>query len=178
MKKHLRLLFSLAVPALVLILAACGTTQSGTDNTYTGSSYAASPTTTSSTPAASPTTAAAGGAVIKTESVNGKTALTDSKGFTLYYFTPDNTATTSQCTGSCAAAWPPLLSPNGAPTSAANLPGKLATQSNANGVQVTYNGHLLYTFASDTAAGQTNGEGVGGKWHVATTDLQATTLGS
>ncbi len=42
----------------------------------------------------------------------------------------------------------------------------------ANGNQGEYNGHPLYTFASDTAPGQTNGEGVGGIWFVATPGLK------
>jgi predicted lipoprotein with Yx(FWY)xxD motif len=66
--------------------------------------------------------------------------------------------------------WPPLLSPGGAPTSTASLPGTLAVISDANGMQVTYNGHPLYTFASDTSAGSTSGEGVN-NFHVATTTL-------
>lgn len=181
MKKHLRLLFSLAVPALVLILAACGATQSGTGNTYTGSSYAASPTATTSSSAATPTTAATGAATIKTASVmvNGTatTVLTDARGWTLYYFVPDNTTTTSQCTGACATAWPPVTSST-VPTNAA-LSGQFALQQNANGSQVTYNGHPLYTYAADGGPGMATGEGAnGGKWHVATPDLKPTTLGS
>jgi preprotein translocase SecF subunit len=42
--------------------------------------------------------------------------------------------------------------------------------SDANGKQVTYNGHPLYTFASDTSAGKTSGEGVN-NFHVAATTL-------
>ena len=106
-----------------------------------------------------------------TATVNGQsvTILTDSAGKTLYYFKPD-TATTSNCTGSCASIWPPLLSPGGTPTSTTNLPGKLAVISDANGMQVTYNGHPLYTFASDTAPGMTSGEGVN-NFFVATANL-------
>jgi hypothetical protein len=44
---------------------------------------------------------------------------------------------------------------------------------NANGSQVEYQGHPLYTYVSDTAPGQTNGENVEGIWFVATTDLTA-----
>ena len=34
--------------------------------------------------------------------------------------------------------------------------------------QVTYNGHPLYYFASDTAAGDAKGNGYGGIWFIAT----------
>ena len=115
------------------------------------------------------------GALIKTATatVQGKsvTILTDASGKTLYYFTPD-TAAASSCTGSCAQTWPPLLATSATPTSATTLPGKLTVVSSGNGNQVEYNGHLLYTFSGDTAPGQTNGEGLFGKWFVATTDLQ------
>jgi predicted lipoprotein with Yx(FWY)xxD motif len=36
------------------------------------------------------------------------------------------------------------------------------------GEQVTYNGALLYYFAGETAAGDANGDCVGGVWHIAT----------
>ena len=31
---------------------------------------------------------------------------------------------------------------------------------------MTFYGHPLYFFAGDTAAGQSNGQGLGGKWYV------------
>jgi hypothetical protein len=43
---------------------------------------------------------------------------------------------------------------------------------------VEYQGHPLYTYASDTAPGQTNGENVEGVWFVATTDLTAAAGGN
>ncbi len=161
--KHIRLPFFLIVPVFILILAACGANNTASTST---------PTTTYPTP--SPTTAP--GATVQTESVTvgGKTvtALANEKGWTLYYFTPD-TATTSACTTApCTTNWPAFIS-NGTPTSASKITGTFGTQTNANGSQGTFNGHPLYTYAKDTAAGQTNGEGVGGKWHVATTDLAA-----
>jgi serine/threonine protein kinase len=98
------------------------------------------------------------------------TLLTTAEGRALYYFVYD-TATTSVCTKAlCTTAWPPYLS-DSIPTSTTPLSGTLGVQTNANGSQVTYNGHPLYTYAKDTAAGQTYGDGVGGKWFVATTDL-------
>jgi len=38
---------------------------------------------------------------------------------------------------------------------------------------VQYNGHLLYTYSGDTAAGETTGEGLFGKWFVCTPGLTA-----
>jgi predicted lipoprotein with Yx(FWY)xxD motif len=151
------LVFTLAIAGITL--AGCGASGGG----LYGNSPAATNTSGGSSGAASVGTA--------TATVNGQsvTILTNSAGMTLYYYMPD-TATTSACTGGCASAWPPLLSPGGAPTSASNLPGTLGVISDANGRQVTYNGHPLYTFGSDTSAGMTSGEGVN-NFHVATTTL-------
>src|SRR5581483_365653 len=158
-------LSSFVVVLLVALLAACGNSNS----TTTGSNPPAS------TPTAAPTTPAAAAPVVMTASatVNGKsvTILTDTKGMTLYYFTKD-TATSTACTGGCAQNWPPLLfSGSGSPTSSSTLPGTLSLVTTSNGQQVAYQGHMLYTFAGDSAAGQVNGEGKGGVWFVATTDL-------
>src|SRR5262249_59210591 len=95
--------------------------------------------------------------------------LTNSEGRTLYYRTTD-TPSASTCTGGCAGPWPPLLT-SGSPVAAASLPGTLGSLSDANGTQVTYNGHLLYAYAGDSKPGDTNGEGIGGVWFVATPAL-------
>ena len=108
-----------------------------------------------------------------TASVKGasKTILTNTQGLTLYYRTTDNPPS-KVCSGACAGAWPPLLfTGSGSPNSSTQLLGKLTAAVDANGNQIEYNGHPLYTFASDTAPGQTNGEGVGGIWFVATPAL-------
>jgi predicted lipoprotein with Yx(FWY)xxD motif len=135
-------------------------------------------TTTSSTSATSTPT---GTALIHTATVtvNGKpeTVLTNAAGFTLYYFKPD-TPTKIACTGHCAQVWPPLLAPSGVPTSSPALPGKLSVLNGPNGRQVLYNGHPLYHYSHDSAPGQANGEGLFGKWFVATPDLGASTSGS
>ena len=148
---------------LAMVVAACGgSTSTGSTNT--------------NTPVPTATATSSSSALIKTATatIQGKseTILTNANGKTLYYFTPD-TATTSACTSACAQNWPPLLATgSGTPTSATTLSGKLSTQTTSNGKQVEYNGHLLYTFASDTAPGQTNGQGLFGKWFVATPDLK------
>ncbi len=100
-----------------------------------------------------------------------KQILTNAKGMTLYYFSGD-TATTSGCTGGCGSVWPALLSTS-APTLAAMIPGKLTLVKTDNGSQVAYNGHLLYTYSRDQAPGDTNGNGIAGKWFAATVDLKA-----
>jgi predicted lipoprotein with Yx(FWY)xxD motif len=108
-----------------------------------------------------------------TATVNGKseTILTTAQGRTLYYRTSDVPPSTV-CSGGCAGAWPPLVvSGSGTPTSATSLPGKLIIVSDANGTQVEYNGHPLYTYSGDTGPGQTTGEGVGGIWHICTPSL-------
>ncbi len=73
----------------------------------------------------------------------------------LYFYRPD-TATKSFVTGGLARLWPPLTS--AAPT-AAGASGKVTVVSDANGQQVAYNGHLLYTFTSDHP-GQVTGQGL------------------
>ena len=93
------------------------------------------------------------------------------KGLTLYYRTSDVPPSTV-CSGGCAGAWPPLVvSGSGTPTSATSLSGKLTIVADANGNQVAYNGHPLYTYSGDTDPGQTSGEGFGGVWHVVTPGL-------
>jgi predicted lipoprotein with Yx(FWY)xxD motif len=163
-------LLKLFVPlALVALLAtACGSS--------TPPATASGNTPTATTAPASTPTSATSGALIATASatVQGKTVtiLTNAQGMTLYY--RSNDTTTSVCSGGCAQAWPPLLSTgSGAPTSSSTLPGTLSVATNANGSQVEYQGHPLYTYVSDTAPGQTNGENVEGIWFVATTDLAA-----
>src|SRR5712691_12514887 len=148
-----------SILSMMLIVVACGSSNS------TSSSSGTTPTTapTSSTP------------ILKTASatVNGKseTILTNAQGMTLYYFTPD-TATKAACTGTCAGIWPPLLfTGTGSPTSATPLSGTLSVVTDANGHQVEYNGHPLYTYSKDTTPDQTNGEGFKGKWFVATPTL-------
>lgn len=147
--------------ALVLLASACG----GTTNT--GS--------TPSTPTVTQTPTSSSAITIRTAQVtmNGKatTLLTDAQGKVLYYFTPD-TATKLACTGGCAKAWPPLvLTGSTTPTSSPSLPGTLSVLNGANGNQVEYGGYLLYTYSGDTAPGQTKGQGLFGKWFIATPDM-------
>jgi len=67
-----------------------------------------------------------------------------------------------------------MLSPAGTPASDPALPGRLTVLNGANGNQVLYNGHPLYSYAKDGDVGDAYGQGVGGKWFVATPELAAT----
>jgi predicted lipoprotein with Yx(FWY)xxD motif len=84
-----------------------------------------------------------------------ETILVNAHGLPLYFYRPD-TAAKSFVTGGLARLWPPLTS--AAPT-AAGARGKVTVVKDANGQQVAYNGHLLYTFISDHP-GQVTGQGV------------------
>jgi predicted lipoprotein with Yx(FWY)xxD motif len=93
--------------------------------------------------------------------------LTNSAGMTLYTFDRD-TPGVSNCSGGCAATWPPLLLPEGDPIALPDLTGALGVITRADGGrQVTYNDQPLYLYARDQKPGDTTGEGVGGIWHVA-----------
>ncbi len=184
-KAPVRAWFSLLALVALVLLAACGS------STSTGST--AAPNATSNTSAGSTPTSSSGrygngygnggttptvsssGALIQTATatVSGtsETILTNAQGRTLYHRTTDMPPTTV-CSGGCASVWPPLLvSGSNTPTSSTSLPGKLSVQADANGSQVEYNGHPLYTFSGDTAPGQTTGEGFAGIWHVVTPSL-------
>ena len=147
-----RLRIVLALPAAAVAaaaLAACS------------SSPSSSGTSTSSPAAAAPGT-------VQTAKIGGVTVLTSSKGFTLYTFAPD-TSTTSKCTGTCAANWPPVHGP----VTAAGVKGAFGTIKRSDGsTQATFDGHPLYTFTGDTAPGQAKGNGLngaGGLWYEITT---------
>lgn len=101
--------------------------------------------------------------------LNGKQVhvLTTNKGFMLYYYKKD-TMLTSSCTGTCAQNWPPLLAPQGMMTinSSIMLPKPLSVHKTANGNQVFYDGHALYTYAGDMQPGQFSGRAMGNVWYL------------
>jgi predicted lipoprotein with Yx(FWY)xxD motif len=142
--------------ALALTVAACASSSS--------SSTSSSPAAGASSPAASAQATSSGGGTISVRTINGTQVLTNSKGFTLYWFALD-TSTTSKCTGSCATYWPPVTGPV---TAGSGVTGTLGTITRPDGTtQATYDGHPLYTYAGDSV-GQAKGNGLnlsGGVWH-------------
>lgn len=121
-----------------------------------------------------------GTAVNSTTNSKYGTILVTSSGMTLYMNTGD-TPTSTVCTSAsgCTPIWPPLTT-TGSPTAGNGVTASmLASFTRPDGShQVTYNGHPLYTFAKDTAAGQVTGEGInhfGGIWYVVGTSGAAVT---
>src|SRR5207244_13203824 len=94
------------------------------------------------------------GTALETRTIGRMTVLTNAKGFTLYSFAPDTSAS-SKCYGSCAVYWPPVT---GTTAAGPGLPGKVTTITRTDGSrQLTYNGHPLYTYIGDSAPGQARG---------------------
>jgi predicted lipoprotein with Yx(FWY)xxD motif len=164
-------MFSLAALAVVgaLVLAACGgsgSSSSGSSSSSSTPSYGAAKPSTSNT---SNSSGAASTVSTKTSSLG--TFLVDGNGRTLYLWDAD-LGSKSTCTGACAQAWPPLTTTGTPKASGAVKASLLGTTKRADGSRgVTYAGHPLYTFAGDTQAGQTTGEGsngFGAPWWVVT----------
>lgn len=149
-------------------LAACGGTSSSANTPAGGASSSSAPTA-SPSPAGPPT--------VSTGGTSLGTVLVDDHGLTLYFFLPEKGGVVA-CTGGCASTWPALKASGTASTSAA-VTGTLGTVALSDGsTQVTYNGWPLHTYAGDGASGQTNGQGVAGKWFAATPGLTASGPGA
>jgi len=105
------------------------------------------------------------------ESADHGSILVDANGMALYAFMADTqNGDTSTCgdDDGCATEWPPLVS-DGDPVAGEGVDASLlGTITRDDGtMQVTYNGWPLYLFEEDTAAGDTNGQGIdefGGLW--------------
>jgi predicted lipoprotein with Yx(FWY)xxD motif len=141
--------------AMVLGIVGSGLVARAQDATPVGSPEAAP----GSTPIASSST------IMTRDDPKLGTILTDSDGRTLYRFT-DDIGSQSTCVDKCAQNWPPFTTPD-TPSLASGIPGSIGLTTRPDGVkQVMYDGHPLYYFAKDTKPGDTNGQGIGGKWFV------------
>ena len=146
------LILSAVLPVSVLVVAGCGSSNSSSGST-SASATTPAPTSRSAT------------VDLRTTSLGR--VLVDSSGRTLYLFEKDK-GPRSTCAGACASAWPPVTT-TGAPTAGTGVAlAKLKTTRRPGGEQVLYAGHPLYTYAGDSAPGQTNGEGLdqfGAEWY-------------
>src|ERR1700726_11423 len=153
--------------AVVLTATALAVTACGTGSAGAGGAYGTPTESNSATPASTSGAAASQTSALKVTRTSAGTVLASSRGLTLYYYAEDKPGSgKSVCTGSCAAAWPPLAAPVRAPAGV-RLPGPLGMITRPGGVrQVTINGYPIYFYAGDKAPGQATGNGVEGRWHV------------
>jgi len=175
-----RLAIPVAVAGVAVVAAGCGGGGATSSGGKAATATSASPPASSS--AISPPPAAATGATAVGVASNPKLGkfLVDANGRTLYLFEKD-TGGKSSCSGSCASVWPPLTTsgkpaPGGGVSAAA-----LGSTSNGGKTQVTYDGHPLYYYASDSGPGQTGGQGLnqfGALWYVLSPQGQAITSGA
>lgn len=112
--------------------------------------------------------AAGGGAQVLMRKTGLGRILVTGQGRTLYLFAIDKRGT-SVCYGSCAHYWPPFVTKTKHVTGGTGVKASLlgTTKRKDGKLQVTYNGHPLYTYVGDAKAGQTTGEGLnlsGGRW--------------
>jgi predicted lipoprotein with Yx(FWY)xxD motif len=145
----------LAIPlASALLLAAC-------------SSAAASSPASSAPAAGSSASASTTGTVITTHAGSAGAFLTNGSGRAVYLWAKDG-MNMSACSGACAAAWPPVPATGTLTATGGAKASDLGTITRSDGTkQATYDGHPLYYFVGDSAAGQTNGQGsdnFGAKW--------------
>jgi predicted lipoprotein with Yx(FWY)xxD motif len=157
-----------AVTALSIFAVACGDDDDDDGDDNGDSTPAATePATEATEPAGEATQPAAGGSaqIVTAEAGDLGTILTTSDGFTLYTFDSDVADSgESTCYDACAGNWPPFPV---ADATASGADGEIGTITRTDGSpQTTYNGKPLYMFSGDAAPGDTNGDGVGGVWHV------------
>ena len=160
----------------LLLAAACSSdsktaTSSSTSSSSTSSSSSSTAPATSSSSSSSSSSAASGATLSTAMNAKlGKTILVDGKGMTVYLYEPDGTGATSTVSAGLKQAWPPVTATNATVGTGLDA-GKIALQPQPDGSkQVSYNGHLLYTFTNDKAPGDASGQGLGDVWYVLTAD--------
>ena len=154
---------ALAIGVAVLVLAACGGSNSGN---------------------ASAPTASGGSGIVSIQRVDGTNVLADSKGRTLY--TADVEKARIHCTGTCTSFWAPVdASAKQSKSASADLNLGLGVVKRPDGTdQLTLNKLPLYRFTQE-GAGQLDGngfaddfEGIHFKWAAATTGASSASMGS
>jgi predicted lipoprotein with Yx(FWY)xxD motif len=147
----------LGLAAIAVVVAACGSSS--------GSNKASSP---PPNPASSSGGSnAAAKITIGTAKGSAGTYLVGASGRALYLWVADSGGQSS-CSGACAKVWPPVTASATPSVTGAVKASDLGWATRSDGTkQVTYNGHPLYYFIADHAAGVTKGQGsnsFGAKW--------------
>ncbi|MFF8634218.1 SCO0930 family lipoprotein [Streptomyces pilosus] len=96
----------------------------------------------------------------------------DRNGMTVYRFMKDEAwpKPVSACTGACLEKWPAVAPVDFADTKGIQKKGYMTFTRPDGAAQQTINCWPIYTFAGDKAAGDTNGQGVGGTWYAVRPD--------
>ena len=122
-------------------------------------------------PAAPPAPAAPAGPALTASPTDALgTVVVDGTGYTLYRFDKDKPKPSkSNCNGSCATQWPPVIVASADAVKDVQLEGVDRTAVNtvkrADGkLQLTIGGWPVYRYSGDKAAGDTTGLGVGKVW--------------
>jgi predicted lipoprotein with Yx(FWY)xxD motif len=151
----------------LVVLAACGSSASTSSRSAAAVAASTSVPSTTAAPAA-PQATVAGAPVVVVGATKVGSGVVDQSGRTTYTFDRDTAGSgTAACLGGCAAVWPPLTA-TGTPTAGPGIAGSVGVITRADGKrQVTLNGRPLYEFSGDHAAGDANGDGFGGVWHIA-----------
>lgn len=106
---------------------------------------------------------AATGFTLSTASTSLGRIVVNGKGMTAYFYDLDKANSgVSACTGNCAIQWPPIISKTKKIT-VSGVKGKITLLAHTK--QIAINGRPIYTFAGDSAKGDTNGQGLGGVWY-------------
>ncbi len=111
--------------------------------------------------------APAAGSDVGTAKTSLGQVVVNGKGMTAYFFDKDvANSGKSACTGSCTSEWSAITSSSAKPK-VDGVTGTVATITGTDGgKQITINGRPIYTFADDSSAGDTKGQGDDGEWHV------------
>lgn len=136
------------VAGAALLLAACSSSPSTSSSPSSHSTSSPS------------TSAPSGTATLNAVTTKYGRVLEAPSGQVLYALTAD-TPGKAACAGACLSVWPPLTA-TGKPVAGSGVTSSaLGTYTLATGkLQVTYDGHQLYEYSGDSAAGQVNGEGL------------------
>ncbi len=152
--RHRNVVFAgAAFTGLIALTAACGGSNEG----------AGGPAQSDGTPAPAATLTVATDARLGVHLVDGN-------GRSLYYFAKDvpagaAKAAVSNCNAECVPVWP-IFHTDSVVAQGINATDVGEITRSDGSKQTTYKGFPLYYFAGDTAAGDTNGEGVNGIWYV------------
>jgi predicted lipoprotein with Yx(FWY)xxD motif len=110
--------------------------------------------------------AAGGTVIVTTKHTSLGTVLVNASGRGLYLDQGDKPPHFA-CQGGCLKAWPPLKATGKLKAEGSAKQADLGTVKGPGGIKmVTYKGHPLYAFVSDTSGKPTSGEGVNGFWLV------------